>query len=284
MRERPFLPVILSRMPTVVPRQIVQFIDATLNDHLGSDRVIEMDPRACGGLNTLLRLLEQVPSALLPSDPQTYVQFVLSQESIRYALEKAKNQDARSDLFRRFSLGPDGSDRKSQVHVIREALAMCPDETTPQLSTALAFIDKADLRAALLMDLEASHSALINGEWKAATVFAGALIEALLLWAIESKPEVDIQRAASAAIAAGNLQKCPADNCLNWVLHEFVEVAEHLKLIEADTAREVRLAKDFRNLIHPGRSKRLGQKCDRGTALLANAALEHVARDLSAKF
>ena len=66
-----------------------------------------------------------------------------------------------------------------------------------------------------------------------------------------------------------------------WHLHEYVEVAAHLKLIEGDTAKLVRLTKDFRNLIHPGRAARLGQKCDRSTALTALAAVEAVARDLT---
>jgi hypothetical protein len=48
-----------------------------------------------------------------------------------------------------------------------------------------------------------------------------------------------------------------------------------------DTAQQARLGKDFRNLIHPGRASRLGKICDRGTALSALAAVEHVVRDLT---
>ena len=66
-----------------------------------------------------------------------------------------------------------------------------------------------------------------------------------------------------------------------WHLHEYVEVAAHMGVIKPDTATLVRLAKDFRNLIHPGRAARLGQKCDRATALGALAAVEAVARDLA---
>jgi hypothetical protein len=49
-----------------------------------------------------------------------------------------------------------------------------------------------------------------------------------------------------------------------------------LKLIEDDTAKLVRRAKDFRNLIHPERAARLRQRCDRSTALTALAAVEAV--------
>ncbi len=66
-----------------------------------------------------------------------------------------------------------------------------------------------------------------------------------------------------------------------WHLHEYVEVAAHMGVIKPDTATLVRLAKDFRNLIHPGPAARLGQKCDRATALGALAAVEAVARDLA---
>ena len=66
-----------------------------------------------------------------------------------------------------------------------------------------------------------------------------------------------------------------------WHLHEYVEVAAHLGVIKPETATLVRLAKDFRNLIHPGRAVRLGQNCDRATALGALAAVEAVARDLT---
>jgi hypothetical protein len=46
------------------------------------------------------------------------------------------------------------------------------------------------------------------------------------------------------------------------------------------TATQAKLAKDFRNPIHPGRAARLEQKCQRPDALSALAALEHVVRDL----
>ena len=71
---------------------------------------------------------------------------------------------------------------------------------------------------------------------------------------------------------------------LEWGLHQFVEVAGKLALIDPDTAKQTRLAKDFRNLIHPGRSIRKQRACDRGTALATTAAVELVSRDLQARF
>ena len=50
---------------------------------------------------------------------------------------------------------------------------------------------------------------------------------------------------------------------------------------QAQLATQTRLAKDFRNLIHPGRAQRQGQTCDRATALSAVAAVEHIVRCLT---
>jgi hypothetical protein len=66
-----------------------------------------------------------------------------------------------------------------------------------------------------------------------------------------------------------------------WHLHEYVEVVSHLGIIKPDTSTQVRLAKEFRNFIHPGRAARLRQKCDQGTALSALAAVHLVVRDLT---
>jgi hypothetical protein len=60
-----------------------------------------------------------------------------------------------------------------------------------------------------------------------------------------------------------------------------VEVAEYLKIIKDETHTQVKLTKDFRNLIHPGRAIRTGQRCDRSTALMGVAAVEAVVRDLT---
>ena len=54
-----------------------------------------------------------------------------------------------------------------------------------------------------------------------------------------------------------------------------------LGLIDGETTKQADLAREFRNLIHPGRSARLAKICDRGTALSALAAVELIVRDIS---
>src|SRR5262245_39051398 len=77
------------------------------------------------------------------------------------------------------------------------------------------------------------------------------------------------------------LKKAPSGAPETWDLHEYTEVAAHAGLIKDDTAAVARQVRGFRNLIHPGRAQRLAQRCDRGTALAALAAVEFVVRDLT---
>jgi hypothetical protein len=99
-------------------------------------------------------------------------------------------------------------------------------------------------------------------------VLAGAAVEALLLWAITNKKASnDIEKARRSVIAMASRDPN------NWVLDGYIKVARALGLIEDETEKQADLAKDFRNLIHPGRSARLAKVCDRGTALSALAAV-----------
>jgi hypothetical protein len=116
-------------------------------------------------------------------------------------------------------------------------------------------------------------------------VLAGSATEALLLWAIqeaERNTAGSIAGAVAALRSAGTFgqQQPSSNNPERWYFVELIEVAHQLGKIGADAAKQVRLCKDFRNLIHPGRAIRLGQICDRATALSALAGVELVVRDL----
>src|SRR5262249_61069549 len=100
------------------------------------------------------------------------------------------------------------------------------------------------------------------------------------LGALQQQPPQKISAEESKLVAAG---KVPGKSTTleERDLHYYTEMAASLALIKPETATQVRLVKDFRNLIHPGRAIRKKQKCDRGTALAASAGLEFVIRDLT---
>jgi len=107
----------------------------------------------------------------------------------------------------------------------------------------LVFIKDDDLRENVRRDLGAANRALNNAEWKAATVLAGATIEALLRWRLqEPAPGHTAVQAAVALLAASNIMTKPGIDIDRWDLHHFIEVAAHLNLIKPDTSNAARLA------------------------------------------
>jgi len=262
-------------MPRVVPSQVVRLVDSiplpSLNGIVNMNKV---DPALLSGL---LDLVDQVPNELLTMDNDSYTHFIYAKAQIKEMLATwTSNRNAgQHPLSFQFSLS------QSPLAWIRIAFAMCPDESTAPGTSELNFIADADLRMNLRNDVGGIKRALANGEWKAATVLAGSAIEALLLWSLQQRPAADITTAIAALTTSGELTRQPNANLERWDLHEFTEVAANLGIIKTDTATETRLAREFRNLIHPGRAQRLGQKCDRGTALSSVAALDHVVRDIT---
>jgi hypothetical protein len=167
------------------------------------------------------------------------------------------------------------------VQLLYQTLKRCPDAAPSPATTELLFITDGALRAELRLDISTANQAMTNGEWKPATVLAGSVVEALLLWALQQATPSDLQTAITSAVTKGAIPRPPQGRLERWDLSEYIAVAEELTRINGDTATQARLAKDFRNLIHPGRAQRLAQVCDRGTALAALAAVEMVVRCLT---
>jgi len=267
-------------MPRVVPSQIVEFIDLAFpkakeqTDEGGKGFSLNRpDQHPCAGV---IDLISQLPAELLVLPGERYTEFVVSVAAIKDTLEIWKLRNYGLDTIPHFG-------DYNPISFIRRALSLCPDEIPSKDTAELIFIEDDDLRANFRIDISATNQALSNGEWKAATVLAGSVIEALLLWRLNQYEEKDVNRARTSLLNDKVLRSDPGRNLDKWSLHSFIEVAAKLEAIGADTAKQARLAKEYRNLIHPGREKRLGQKCERGTALAAVAAVEHIVSDLSSK-
>ncbi len=261
-------------MARVMPSQLLQTIDE-LFPHAAKGNVRAMlTIGASAQLIGILNLLKDVPDELMTVPPAEYADLVLARSTIEETLGYWK---ARGDVG---EMAPvKGCD---VVTIIRRVLAKCPDEYPPPVTTELLFIADAPLRDSIRQDLGAANRALNNAEWKAATVLAGAAIEALLHWRLqEPLPGTAAVQAAVTALVSSRAMTTPDSNIDRWELHHFIEVAAHLNLLKPDTRSAAQLARNFRNLIHPGRAARLAQTCDRATALSALGALEHVIRDLT---
>jgi hypothetical protein len=178
-------------------------------------------------LEAIVELVKEIPTELLNIPAPMYAELFLAVESIKSTIAHWP-QGAYRQTFTIFDLDP--------VTLIRHILAQCPDEFPSATTAALIFISDPALRDSIRLDISSSNQALNNGEWKAATVLAGAAIEALLLWAVQ-EPTVQQLRATAvtAAIQLGTLQTGVPNNPVNWNLHQFIEVTHQMQMISDDT-------------------------------------------------
>ena len=264
-------------MPRVLPSEVVGIIDqmtAGAGWNLEANPNVLLEQGHLGTVATLLGLAEQVPKELLVISGEEYLGLLAAMSALRAAVGAWQVEN-------RYRLGM--LPGFGQVHVlilIRRALAACPDEFPAPETRELAFIEDTELRDGLRLDISAINRALSNSEWKATTVLAGSVVEALLLWALRRLPEAEVFAKAIKLSGGGTLDRRPGPELEKWHLQEYIEVAAALNIVDPNTAAQARLAREYRNLIHPGRALRLGTRCDRGIALGAVAALEMVVRDL----
>ena len=258
-------------MARVMPSQVVQTIDE-LFPHAAKNEPASQLSGNSAKLLGVLNLLKDVPDELIALSSADYAELVLAQSTIEDALAYWRAGSGAGNVPH-----VNGFD---VITVIRRALAKCPDEYPPSTTSDLLFIKDAALRESIRQDVGAANRALNNAEWKAATVLAGAAIEALLHWRLK-EPSPGGATIDSAVTSLTGTRKMPFGEIDRWDLDQFIEIATHFDLLTPDTRSAAKLAQNFRNLIHPGRAARLAQTCDRGTAYSAIGALEHVIRDLS---
>ncbi len=251
-------------MPTVMPSQVVKIVDRCFPAVAKKERLGPLDFNNRFELRAIIDLLEKVPDVLISAPHDDYAELILATSLIREHLAHwARNPEARYLA-------------STTVVTIRNVMARCPDEFPAPAAIELSFIDDNELRDGIRSDVGATYRSVEHAEWKAATVLAGATIEALLHWILTRDFAFDV-----AAAAAAELLKVP-ESLDGWVLGQFIPVARRLEVIREDSATAAMLAKDYRNLIHPGRTARTGQRCDRGTAYSAIGALERVVADVGA--
>lgn len=257
-------------MTRVVPSQVVELI---LRAYPEVDRLEENNGLAHTEgpiLVGILELVEQIPNELIMLKGDDYNSFVASVSTIRFITTKWQHMDLAGAITRVRGF------RGHVLTLLLNALRKCPDEAPSRGVSGLEFVADEDYRKVLCTDLSAAHSANMNGEWKAATVLAGSIIEALLLWGLEQVGEKEAQSKIP--------WKTKPLPLTEWHLPQYVDASEALELIDKHTAIQARSANNYRNLIHPGRAARLQQTCTRGTAMATLAGAEEVAIALERRF
>lgn len=263
----------MSRIvPSAVARVIAEtfpWAAATLKGGQPFDGALSSD--AAPQVAMILGLVDKIPGELAPQSLEDHTIFIASCAAMRGALMSWSGGGHPSHLA---TLRPAAIFKnRHPIVALLDVLRRCDDESSSADTAALAFLSDVSAREDIRVDMTNSHRALGNGEFKASTVLAGSVIEALLLWAVR---QLDAERLATAVSATGRrtLDKRGPEF---WHLTDLVDVARSAGVIDEQTAISARLASDYRNLIHPGRIVRTGARCDQATALGALSAMERVA-------
>ncbi len=183
-------------MPRVVPSQVRAVIK-----RLYSDVETELSqkgatfPISKAVVRAIVELLNDVPAELITLEADDYANFSVNLSALRVA------RDSDHPVF---GVGnteivtlPESD--HTPLRVIYDLLAKCRDQAPTAGTSGLEFIIDFALRGDLRTDLSAAYSALMNHEYKAATVLAGSVVEGLLLWALEKEGDADLRQTAVTA-------------------------------------------------------------------------------------
>jgi hypothetical protein len=241
-------------MPIVLPSQLVSAIDGMF----GASRN-EVDGHAITyayrvEVHALLNLLDEVPSELIDLSSADYLEFSRCRAVLATSLALWNAGDTRPA---RDAGGKDAVER------IRRLMKQCHDESPPS-EPELPFIADTDVCLGIEDRIRAAWTDFNAREWMGATVFAGAALEALLLWALKQI----------------SLTEAPKRSLDQLHLADLISLAASNGVIDGATKQQAGLAKDARNLVHPGRALRSGEACNKATALAALAAVYRLIEQL----
>lgn len=235
-------------MPSVLPSQIVAAINAMFGEGRPEINSNAVRHHYQNEVRALLQLMEDVPSTLIVLPFADYLELT----RCRAVLATAVAKWSVDDITAAHAVGG-----KDPVERIRRLMAKCADELPPP-EPILEFIKDDEIRIGIEEQIRAAWTDFQASEWIGATVLAGAALEAILYWAMKNR----MDKANEATLA------------------QLIERGRSANIISQETKQQAGLAKDARNLIHPGKSDQLSTKCSRATALTALAAVYRVSDDL----
>jgi hypothetical protein len=129
------------------------------------------------------------------------------------------------------------------------------------------FITDDALRASLEKDYDELTKAVQDGLWKSALVLAGSIIEAALI----------------DCLIALEYKHLPDDKILEFALAQAIDACKGEGLLTTETVGLCTVIRQYRNLIHPGRFKRLSMKIDKNGATMSLSLVNIVVVEVAAK-
>jgi hypothetical protein len=259
----------MSRVVPSVARSTVERIKPGIGDEaarMKNSRTTELKLI----VRAITDIVNEIPSELIVLSHDDFALFTTAMSIMSQALEIETTAGAEYAVMPVLPM----FGNRAAIKVVYDLLGRCPDQVAKPGSTELEFVDDVVLRADLRIDISAASDSLMSHDYKAATVIAGSVAEALLLWALDRKGV-----SVGSVVWPSTITR-PKGPVEDWNFVALIEAANQLALIGDNTRKQADLTRDFRNLIHPGRSRRLQEKCTKGTAYAALAAVEQIAADL----
>jgi len=257
----------------IPPSEIANFIDKHF-----LDLKVPTRSHQSGILQAVVEMIKALDPAMLPSEPQARADLLAAISHIEYQIRRWtldwNDKFVEQELpLLKFTA------KQKPLAVIRDLLEECYDTIVPEEIPGLEFVDDDKYREELRLDLAEIEGSINQGQWKAATVLGGSLIEALLLDKLKSE---SYDKTSHYEKIKSTRRKDPN----NWSLYDCLEIAIQLSkpLIAEDTYKAATLAKDYRNFIHPGRARKEGKSCKAGFAYNVKGAVFRVIEDLEERF
>lgn len=169
-------------------------------------------------VHALLSMLDEVPGALIDLNAQDYLEF----SQCRAVLATKLPAWNLGDIAPANSVGG-----KDVIERIRRLMLKCRDQLPPP-EPELPFIAEDDVRLGIEDRIQAAWTDFNAREWMGATILAGHVIEALLLWAVKKKS------------GFAPFKKTPDE----LHLHDLIAEADKRGLISAECKHLANLAKD----------------------------------------
>jgi hypothetical protein len=134
-------------------------------------------------LQAVVKLVDEIPPHLITLEGDDYHRYLAALETIRSTLMEWQTAGSNESMKKI----PGFAEKLNPVTLLREPLRACPDDLPSPQSHQFTLIADAQLQASLGGDVDIVERALANYEWKTATVLTGAVIEAVLRWALQEK-------------------------------------------------------------------------------------------------
>lgn len=259
-------------MPRILPTEVASVISkyypwVQAQPH---SRGVKLDHEQTAHLTAIVSLSDRIPAELISLPADKFAEYISNVEILRSYIQTFQQR------------GSSASFQATPLQRIYDALIACRDDLPAETIDSLSFVTHEQLRESIRVDIDNAERALVNSEWKAATVLGGAAVEALLLWKLSTLPLADVHAAAS-AVRPKWQNKVPELDV--WHLPDYIEVSAAVPAgraaITSDTAALLRVIKNYRNLVHPGAATRTAEKCDKRTAYAAIAGVAGVVTDLT---